>query len=51
MDYLLKIRCAGTKALERLISVELKDRCKVTETRTSIVLTSAKETVELGLGG
>jgi Lrp/AsnC family leucine-responsive transcriptional regulator len=48
-DYLLKVRCAGTKALERLISVELKDRCKVTETRTSIVLTSAKETVELGL--
>lgn len=51
MDYLLKIRCAGTKALERLISVELKSRCKVTETRTSIVLSSAKETVELGLGG
>jgi Lrp/AsnC family leucine-responsive transcriptional regulator len=51
MDYLLKIRCAGTKALERLISVELKDRCKVTETRTSIVLASAKETVEVGLDG
>ena len=49
MDYLLKIRCAGTKALERLISVELKDRCRVTETRTSIVLTSVKETVGLGL--
>jgi Lrp/AsnC family leucine-responsive transcriptional regulator len=51
MDYLLKIRCEGTKALERLISVELKDRCRVTETRTSIVLTSAKETVQLGLSG
>lgn len=49
MDYLLKIRCAGTKALERLISVELKDRCKAAETRTSIVLATAKETVEVGL--
>jgi len=47
MDYLLKVRCRGTKELERLISVELKDRCKVTESRTSIVLASSKETTEL----
>ncbi len=51
MDYLLKIRCGGTKDLERLISEELKDRCKATETRTSIVLATAKETVEVGLPG
>ena len=47
MDYLLKVRCRGTKELERLISVELKDKCKVTESRTSIVLASSKETTEL----
>jgi Lrp/AsnC family leucine-responsive transcriptional regulator len=49
MDYLLKLRCGGTRDLERLISVELKDRCKVSETRTSIVLASAKETAEVAL--
>ena len=50
MDYLLKIRCRGTTELERLITVELKDRCKVSETRTSIVLASTKESTELALG-
>jgi Lrp/AsnC family leucine-responsive transcriptional regulator len=50
MDYLLKVRCRGTRELERLITVELKDRCKVAESRTSIVLTSAKETAELAVG-
>jgi Lrp/AsnC family leucine-responsive transcriptional regulator len=50
MDYLLKIRCRGTAELERMITVELKDRCKVAETRTSIVLASAKESTELALG-
>lgn len=47
MDYLLKVRCRGTKELERLITVELKDKCKVTESRTSIVLASSKETTEI----
>jgi Lrp/AsnC family leucine-responsive transcriptional regulator len=51
MDYLLKVRCGGTRELERLISVELKDRCKATETRTSIALATAKESVEVGLEG
>lgn len=50
MDYLLKVRCRGTKELERLITVELKDKCKVTESRTSIVLASSKETTELFVG-
>lgn len=49
MDYLLKVRCRGTKELERLITVELKDRCKVTESRTSVVLASSKETTELSV--
>jgi Lrp/AsnC family leucine-responsive transcriptional regulator len=49
MDYLLKIRCRGTKALEQLITVELKDRCKVAESRTSIVLASSKETTALSV--
>jgi Lrp/AsnC family leucine-responsive transcriptional regulator len=49
MDYLLKLRCAGTRELEQLITNELKDRCKVSETRTSIVLASAKEGTEVEL--
>ncbi len=51
MDYLLKVRCRGTPELDHLITAELRDRCKATETRTSIVLASAKETTALPLGG
>lgn len=50
MDYLLKIRCGGTMDLERLITLELKDRCKVAESRTTIVLASTKESTELAFG-
>ena len=46
-DYLLKVGCAGTRDLERLISVELKDRCGVTESRTSVALDTVKETIAL----
>lgn len=49
MDYLLKVRCRGTRELERLITVELKDRCHVTESRTSIVLATAKETTSVAI--
>lgn len=49
MDYLLKVRCSGTRELEHIITDELKDKCKVTESRTSIVLASAKETTEVPL--
>ena len=49
LDYLLKIRCSGTKELERIVSVELKDRCRAAETRTTIVLGSEKETTALPL--
>jgi Lrp/AsnC family transcriptional regulator, leucine-responsive regulatory protein len=50
MEYLLKVRCSGTRALERLITDELMGRCKVAETRTSIVLATAKETTALAVG-
>lgn len=49
MEYLLKVRCSGTRALERLITDELMGRCKVAETRTSIVLATAKETTAIAL--
>lgn len=50
MDYLLKVRCGGTRALERLITDELMGKCKVAETRTSIVLTTAKESTAIAVG-
>jgi Lrp/AsnC family leucine-responsive transcriptional regulator len=46
-DYLLKVRCADTLALERLINDQLKDEAGVAETRTLIVLSTAKETSSL----
>lgn len=49
MEYLLKVRCSGTRALERLITDELMGKCKVAETRTSIVLATAKETTALAV--
>lgn len=48
-DYFLKIRCRGTADLERLISEELKGVPGVLKTRTSIVLSSPKETGDLPL--
>jgi len=44
-DYLLKLRCAGTQALERLVSDGLKALPGVLRTRTTIVLSTVKETV------
>jgi Lrp/AsnC family leucine-responsive transcriptional regulator len=48
-DFLLKLRCADAQALERLINEELKDKSGVAETRTLIVLSTAKETPRLPL--
>ena len=42
-DYLLKIRCRGTRDLERVISDQLKSIPGVTKTRTTIVLSTLKE--------
>ncbi|MCU0526814.1 MAG: Lrp/AsnC family transcriptional regulator [Elainella sp. Prado103] len=46
-DYWLKMRCRNTKALERLISDRLKALPGILKTRTTIVLSTAKETAIL----
>jgi Lrp/AsnC family leucine-responsive transcriptional regulator len=46
-DYLLKLRCRGTRELERIISDELKAIPGIARTRTSIALSTVKETVAL----
>jgi Lrp/AsnC family transcriptional regulator, leucine-responsive regulatory protein len=46
-DYLLKIRCRGTKDLDRLLAIELKDKLGVAGTRTTIVLSTSKETTNV----
>jgi Lrp/AsnC family leucine-responsive transcriptional regulator len=48
-DYLLKVRCGGTRQLEALISDELKGLPGVARTRTSIALSTVKETVAVPL--
>ena len=48
-DYLLKVRCRGTKDLDRVLARELKERIGVARTRTVIVLSTAKETVRVPL--
>jgi Lrp/AsnC family transcriptional regulator, leucine-responsive regulatory protein len=46
-DYLLKVRCQTTQALEHLISDELKEIPGVLKTRTTIALSTVKETPAL----
>lgn len=46
-DYLLKVRCTGTRDLERLISEEIKSIKGVIKTRTTIILSTVKETTIL----
>lgn len=46
-DYLLKVRCRGTQDLDHLLARELKDKLGVARTRTTIVLSTAKETVRV----
>jgi Lrp/AsnC family leucine-responsive transcriptional regulator len=43
-DYLLKVRCRNARDLDRVISEELKGVPGVARTRTTIVLSTAKET-------
>lgn len=43
-DYLLKVRCRGTRDLERVVSDEIKGMPGVTRTRTTIVMSTHKET-------
>ena len=42
-DYLLKVRCTSTRALERLVSDDLKALDGIARTRTMITLSSVKE--------
>jgi Lrp/AsnC family leucine-responsive transcriptional regulator len=46
-DYLLKVRCSGTRDLDRVVSDELKELPGVVRTRTTIVLSTEKETSAL----
>jgi Lrp/AsnC family transcriptional regulator, leucine-responsive regulatory protein len=46
-DYLLKVRCRGTQDLDHLLAKELKDKLRVARTRTTIVLSTAKESVRV----
>lgn len=46
-DYLLKVRCCGTAGLDHLLARQLKDRLGVARTRTTIVLSTAKESVRI----
>jgi Lrp/AsnC family leucine-responsive transcriptional regulator len=46
-DYLLKIRCRDTQDLDRLLARELKDKLAVARTRTTVVLATSKETVQI----
>lgn len=48
-DYLLKVRCRNTRDLEHLISEVIKEIPGVVKTRTSIVLSTLKETSILPL--
>jgi len=43
-DYILKVRCQGTRALELLISHKLKSVAGVSRTRTTVILSTIKET-------
>ncbi|WP_347278160.1 Lrp/AsnC family transcriptional regulator [Leptolyngbya sp. FACHB-541] len=48
-DYLLKVRCRNTRALEQLVSENLKGLPGILRTRTTIVLSTTKETPVLPL--
>lgn len=50
-DYLLKIRCANTRHLDQLISVDIKSLPGIVRTRTTIVMDTIKETSELPIIG
>ncbi|MDA8192680.1 MAG: Lrp/AsnC family transcriptional regulator [Thermaerobacter sp.] len=43
-DYMLKVRCRGTRDLERVVSDEIKSMPGVARTRTTIVMRTHKET-------
>ena len=46
-DFLLKVRCRGTRDLDRLLVEELKGKMGVARSRTTVVLDTAKETAAI----
>ncbi|MNI41022.1 Leucine-responsive regulatory protein [compost metagenome] len=48
-DYILKVRCRGTRDLDRLISEELKSLPGIVRTKTTIILGTVKETPNIPL--
>jgi Lrp/AsnC family leucine-responsive transcriptional regulator len=46
-DYLLKVRCRGTQDLDHFLARQLKEKLGVARTRTTIVLSTAKESVRV----
>ena len=48
-DFLLKVRCAAVRDLETIVSEEIKGLDGVTSTRTTVVLSTRKETPVLPL--
>ena len=48
-DYLLKVRCGKMADLERILSEEIKGLPGVLQTRTSIALSTVKETTALSV--
>lgn len=46
-DYLLKARCRTTADLDDLLAKQLKEKLGIARTRTTIVLATAKETIQL----
>lgn len=50
-DYLLKVKCQTLRELEQLVSVSLKGLSGVIKTRTTIVMSTIKETISLPFPG
>ncbi|WP_413166096.1 Lrp/AsnC family transcriptional regulator [Capilliphycus salinus ALCB114379] len=48
-DYLLKVRCQNTRHLERIVSEEIKGISGILKTRTTVVLSTAKESCVIPL--
>lgn len=48
-DYILKLRCRGTRDLDRIISEEIKGLPGIVRTRTTIILGTVKETPQVPL--
>ncbi|AJQ26274.1 Lrp/AsnC family transcriptional regulator [Pelosinus fermentans] len=42
-DYVLKVRCKGTRDLERMVSENIKSIPGVAKTRTTVILSTVKE--------